>query len=163
MQRPRCLAVYACAIGLFLLPFLSLNLWAQIVAPDVRNVSEAFVCQCDCNHQLSACGMLNCPSASPLRQEIASQLKQGMNKQQIVNAFVAKYGKVILSAPTTRGFDLAAWTLPFVMLLLGFIIVFIIIRTWLRPKRAEPAGINLDVPIPEAYQKQIERELKNFD
>jgi cytochrome c-type biogenesis protein CcmH len=163
MRKSRCLAVYAYGMVLLLLSSLSLDLWAQIVAPEVRKVSEAFVCQCNCNHQLSACGMLNCPSASPLREEIANQLKQGLNKQQIVNAFAAKYGKVILSAPTTRGFDLAAWTLPFIMLLLGFIIVFMFIRTWLQPKRAEPAGATLGVPIPDAYQKQIERELKNLD
>ncbi|HEX2522400.1 MAG TPA: hypothetical protein VHP35_09750, partial [Terriglobia bacterium] len=42
-------------------------LLAQIFPPEVKKASEAFVCQCNCNHQLSACGMVNCGSATPLR------------------------------------------------------------------------------------------------
>ena len=162
MRRPRGLIAYTVAVlALFL---VSLNVPAQTMTPQVKKVGEVFACQCgSCNNQVSVCPMLNCSSATPLREEIASKLKEGLNEQQIIDAFVAKYGKAILSAPTTRGVDLAAWTLPFVMLLLGFIIVFVIIRTWLQPKRAEPAGATVDVPIPEAYQKQMERELKNLD
>jgi len=161
MRRPR--GLFAFPIALLALFLLALESPAQMT-PEVKKVGEVFACQCgSCNNQVSVCPMLNCSSATPLREEIAAKLKEGMNEQQIIEAFVAKYGKAILSAPPTRGVDLAAWTLPFVMLLLGLIVVFVIIRTWLQPRRAEPAGAPGDVPIPEAYQKQIERELKNFD
>ena len=67
--------------------------FAQVFPPEVKKASEAFVCQCSCNHQLSACGMLNCGSATPLRTEIQEHLKQGKSQKEIVEAFVAKYGK----------------------------------------------------------------------
>ncbi|MDE2965048.1 MAG: cytochrome c-type biogenesis protein CcmH, partial [Acidobacteriota bacterium] len=89
---------------------------AQIFSPEVKKVSENFVCQCSCNHQLSGCGMLHCGSANPLRSEIDQKLQAGMTEEQIVDDFVAKYGGVILSAPTGEGFDLVAWTLPVVAL-----------------------------------------------
>jgi cytochrome c-type biogenesis protein CcmH/NrfF len=107
--------------------------------------------------------MLNCHSATPLREEIAGMLRQGMDVEQIVNAFVAKYGKVILTAPPAQGFDLTAWALPFVMLFLGFMLVYALIKTWLRRKVSLPAGAATQASIPDHYQKQIERELKDLD
>ena len=138
-------------------------LLAQVFPPEVKKASEAFVCQCNCNHQLSACGMVNCGSATPLRQEIAGHLKEGKTQQQIVDAFVAKYGKVILSAPTTQGLDLAAWMIPFVVLLLGLILVYVLIKAWVqrRPVLAQAGG--KAVSIPESYRESMERELKDFE
>jgi cytochrome c-type biogenesis protein CcmH len=138
-------------------------LLAQVFPPEVKKASEAFVCQCSCNHQLSACGMVNCGSATPLRHEIAGHLKEGKTQQQIVDAFVAKYGKVILSAPTTQGLDLAAWMIPFVVLVLGLILVYVLIKAWVqrRPALAQAGG--KVVSIPESYRERMERELKDFE
>lgn len=135
---------------------------AQIVAPEVRKVSEKFVCQCGCNYQLSACGMVNCGSATPLREEIGSLLRQGKNEEQVVSALVGRYGKVILSAPTNQGLDLAAWILPFVMLFAGLIFVYITIQNWVH---GEPASVEerQSVSVPESYKEKIERELRELD
>lgn len=107
--------------------------------------------------------MVNCGSATPLREEIAEHLKQGRTQQQIVDAFVAKYGKVILSAPTTQGFDLAAWITPFVMLLLGLILVYVVIKAWVqrKPALAQPAGST--GAIPQDYRERMEKELKDCE
>lgn len=98
-----------------------------------------------------------------MREEIASKLKQGMNEQQIVNDFVIKYGKVILPAPPAEGFDLIAWTLPFFALLTGFIFIYALIKAWLHRDVSVASGTASSGSVPEAYQKQIERELKNLD
>jgi len=107
--------------------------------------------------------MLNCHSATPLREEIAGMIKQGMKAEQIVSAFVAKYGKVILAAPPAEGFDLVAWTLPFIMLLFGFIVVYWLINTWLIRKPALVSSAGGRDAIPEGYQDRIDRELKDLD
>lgn len=133
--------------------------FAQVFSPEVKTASEAFVCQCGCNHQLSACGMLNCGSATPLRTEIQEHLKQGKTQQEIVQAFVAKYGKVILAAPTTQGFDLAAWLTPFGALALGLILVYFVIKAWTQRK---PAIAGAPSAIPDTYRDQIEKELKDL-
>jgi cytochrome c-type biogenesis protein CcmH/NrfF len=86
-----------------------------------------------------------------------------MNEQQIVNDFVVKYGKVILPAPPAEGFDLVAWTLPFFALLTGFIFIYVLIRTWLHRNVSVASRTGSSESIPEAYQKQIDRELKNLD
>jgi len=83
--------------------------------------------------------------------------------EQIVSAFVAKYGKVILAAPPAEGFDLVAWTLPFIMLLFGFIVVYWLINTWLIRKPALVSSAGGRDAIPEGYQDRIDRELKDLD
>jgi cytochrome c-type biogenesis protein CcmH/NrfF len=142
----------------FLLPSRQ---FAQVFPPEVKKASEAFVCQCSCNHQLSACGMLNCGSATPLRTEIQEHLKGGKSQKEIVEAFVAKYGKVILAAPTTQGFDLAAWLTPFAALSLGLIVVYFVIKTWTRRKPALAGNASTRV-IPDAYRDKMEKELKDL-
>jgi cytochrome c-type biogenesis protein CcmH len=141
---------------------IPLNLCAQIVSPEVRKVSERFVCQCGCNHQLSACAMLNCGSATPLRAEIDSYLKEGKTEEQIVLLFVGKYGKRILSAPTTKGFDLTAWILPFLMLLAGLLFVALIIHYWLRRRAAAAVAAESPAPVSDEYRQRLEKELKEM-
>jgi len=140
---------------------LSLESKAQVFPPEVKDVSEAFVCQCGCNHQLSACGMVNCGSAIPLRTEIQDLLKQGKTKSDIVKAFVAKYGKVVLAAPTAQGLDLAAWLTPFAALSFGLLLVYYLIRAW--TQRKPRLAVNASAPaIPDAYRDQIDKELKDL-
>jgi cytochrome c-type biogenesis protein CcmH len=142
---------------------LSVDGLAQIVGPEVMKVSERFVCQCGCSEQLSVCAMLNCGSATPLRAEIAELLKQGKTEKEITSIFVAKYGKVILAAPTTQGFDLTAWTLPFVMFVLGLALIYYLIRLWARPRAVPAMGGGSTAEVPQDYQQRIESELKDLD
>src|SRR5512141_1199247 len=93
--------------------FFVQSAFAQVFSPEVKKVAEDFVCQCGCNHQPYACGMVNCGSAIPLQKEIQGYLEQAKSRQEIRDIFVSKYSKLILSAPTTQGFDLTAWTMPF--------------------------------------------------
>jgi cytochrome c-type biogenesis protein CcmH len=136
---------------------------AQIVGPEVMKVSERFVCQCGCSEQLSVCAMLNCGSATPLRSEIAELLKQGKTEKEITSIFVGKYGKVILAAPTTQGFDLTAWTMPFVMFVLGLALIYYLIRLWSRPRAVSAMGSGSTAEVPQDYQQRIESELKDLD
>jgi len=135
--------------------------FAQVFPPEVKKASESFVCQCSCNHQLSACGMLNCGSATPLRTEIQEHLKQGKPQKEIVQAFVAKYGKVILAAPTTQGFDLAAWLTPFAVLSFGLIVVYFVIKVWTQRKPALAGNASTRV-VPDAYRDKMEKELEDL-
>ncbi len=140
-----------------------LKLASQVFSPEVKKVSENFVCQCSCNHQLSACGMLHCGSANPLRTEIAQKLKSGETEETIVKEFVVKYGKLILSAPSGEGFDLVAWTLPIIAFLGGLIVIYAVTRTWLRRQISlAPSQGESDV-IPNEYQEKLKKELNDRD
>ncbi len=51
-----------------------------------------------------------------MREEIQEKLLAGASDDAIVKDFVARMGKVVLSAPPTSGGYLLAWILPFVAL-----------------------------------------------
>ncbi len=138
---------------------------SQVMTTEVAKIADRFACQCgSCSNQVSTCPMLECGSAVPLRQEIASLIQQGMTEQQIVSAMVTKHGKVILAAPPASGFDLTVWTLPFVMLAAGLLIVYVTIKAWLRRRPVLAVGnVGSDFSVPEDYRKKMERELKEFD
>ena len=154
----------SCLLLIFLLMGCVPLVHAQVFPPEVKRIAADFVCQCGCNHQLSVCGMVNCGSAVPLQEEIQGYLKQGKTHQEIREIFISKYSKLILSAPTTHGFDLTAWTMPFIVLLLGLVLVYFLIRAWARRKPAlMMQGPGATPSIPDTYQQKIEKELKDFD
>ena len=141
--------------------WLALAMWpsaqfAQVFPPEVKKASEPFVCQCRCNHQLSACDMFGCGSAIPLREEIQGHLKQGKSQQQIIDAFVAKYGQNILSAPPK-----SAWVTPFAVLSCGLILVFFVIKAWTQ-RKPKLAAASPAAAMPDAYRDKLERELKEL-
>jgi len=77
------------------------------------DLEEGLTCQCGCGLTVHACNHLQCPSGIPLKQEIASQLALGKTREEILSYFSGKYGEKILSAPTTTGFNIVAWVMPF--------------------------------------------------
>src|SRR5512143_1486171 len=97
---------YAVLIGLLLLP-ASGALGQKDISREYKDACDQLICQCGCNEQLSVCSMQNCSSATPMRAEIRERLQKGDTVDQIVDSFVARYGKKVLSAPTTTGFDLS--------------------------------------------------------
>jgi cytochrome c-type biogenesis protein CcmH/NrfF len=69
-------------------------------------------------------------SAIPELREVDELLGQGKNEQQIMDAFVAKYGTVVLVEPPKTGLGLVAWVMPSVYLLLGTGVVILVISRW---------------------------------
>lgn len=135
-------------------------------APTFQELEESLTCQCGCGLTVHSCNHLQCPSAIPLRQEIREQMAKGLGKSDILAYFQQKYGEKILSAPTTTGFNLAAWLTPFVLLLLGTAFVMVTLRRWQRAG-AHPAA-PADAPRASAgartdLERQLDRELRELD
>src|SRR5215472_9185238 len=95
----------------------------------LQEVSEGLTCQCGCGLTIANCNHSQCEFSVPVRQQIETMIAQGMGREQIIGFFRGKYGEKILSAPTTEGFNLLAWIIPFVAVFAGcFIIVGAILR-----------------------------------
>src|SRR5262245_23444867 len=117
------------------------------------------MCPCGCRQLLGgpySCTMPGCPSANPMREELKQLIADGKTDKEIRTAYVEKYGATILSAPTTSGFDLTAWIMPFVALAAGLLVVAYIVRLW-KSRTLQAASIE---PIDMKYQDQVEEELK---
>lgn len=132
-----------------------------------QEVEESLTCQCGCGLTVHSCNHLQCGSALPLRQEIREQMAQGLDKPQILAHFESKYGEKILSSPTTRGFNLTAWLMPFIILAAGSGLVVLTLLRWRRSSARTPLrGPVSAVPNPgemTANERTLERELERFD
>ena len=139
---------------LFALPALCQT--PKDISKDYKEACDRLVCQCGCSEQLSVCSMQNCSSATPMRAEIRERLQNGESVEQVVDSFVARVGKKVLSAPTMKGFDITAWIMPFLILCLGMFVVGWIVVRMVRPAVAvAPAAAPVD--------SRVDKELRDFE
>jgi cytochrome c-type biogenesis protein CcmH len=83
------------------------------------------------------------PQADRERAFIRTLIARGETKKQIEDALVAQYGRRVLATPSDSGFDLAAWIVPgLAVLLAGIAIAFAVVR-W---RRSRPAGQSGPLP-----------------
>jgi cytochrome c-type biogenesis protein CcmH/NrfF len=99
------------------------------------------------------------PTAFKIREEIAQMLAQGMEKEEIIDALVAKYGKAILGAPERTGWGLVIWYLPYTLMGL----VAVLLGFWLF-RKARPITVSEKTPPQEndAEEKDIQEILKKY-
>ena len=165
MRRLLATVLLAVVAALPLLP--ALPAVAVDDGPSFSELEESLTCQCGCGLTVHSCNHLQCPSAIPLRAEIREQMALDKDKASILNYFREKYGEKILSAPTTSGFNLLAWTLPFIAVAIGGLLIVFIVRRWVREREArgddDASGRATDPAADAAYQDVLERELRDLD
>lgn len=141
-----------------------------IAAPTVsrQEVAEGLTCQCGCGLTVANCNHPNCEFSVPVRDQIDGMLGRGMSGVQIIAYFRSKYGEKILSAPTTQGFNILAWIMPFAAIAAGGALIAFTVGRWRSksPTFASPAGSVSDTEAgngtfdPE-LRRRLERELRD--
>ena len=124
-----------------------------------NQIQDKLICQCGCNYLLRHCPHLQCPSAPVMRSAIRDNLSAGLAEPEVIKAMVAEFGPAALAAPPTEGFDLTAWVMPFVALLLGLCFAVYIIRRWTR--RTPQAAAEAEVV--DRYRHLAEQEMKHLE
>jgi cytochrome c-type biogenesis protein CcmH len=102
-----------------------------------NEIGHQMMCICGCKQILLECNHVGCPDSDGMRNELMAALTRGDSDSLVEQSFVQKYGPTVLAAPTTKGFDRAAYIMPFVALIFGFGLVVVIVRSW--KNRPEPA------------------------
>ena len=111
------------------------------------------MCICGCNQILLECNHVGCPASDSMRNELTASLTRGDSDSLVEQGFVQKYGPTVLAAPTTKGFDRAAYLIPFAALFFGIGLVVLIIRGWKnRPTPAIASGL---LPVRSAELEQF--------
>jgi cytochrome c-type biogenesis protein CcmH len=109
------------------------------------------------------CGTLLAESDSPQadreRALIRQLIDQGKDKDQIKDALVAEYGPRVLATPSGHGFDLLAWLVPGVGILLagGAIAYFAVSRS--RRRSGEPDPPALDA----SERSRLDEDMARYD
>ncbi len=119
-----------------------------LCATTVDEVSQGLTCQCGCGLTVANCNHPECSFSVPMRREIAAMIEKGMGRNQIIAFYRQEYGEKILSAPTTEGFNLLAWIMPFAAIVLGGGFIAAMLGRWRRASPSLPAG-------PEAVSERV--------
>ena len=80
----------------------------------IQAIEKRLRCTCGCTLDVYTCRTtdFSCTYSPELHREVLQLRDGGMTAQQIVDAFVAKYGEQALMAPKPQGFNLAGYLLP---------------------------------------------------
>lgn len=80
----------------------------------IQATEKRLRCTCGCTLDVYTCRTtdFSCTYSPELHREVLQLRDSGMTGQQIVDAFVAKYGEQALMAPRPEGFNLAGYLLP---------------------------------------------------
>lgn len=109
---------------------VAFNVGLADTAVRYNDLGHKMMCECGCGQILIECNHLGCPDSDRELAELRAALSQGKGDTEILEAFQAKYGLTVLAAPMLTKFNLAAWFVPPVVLLLGIVGTITLVRKW---------------------------------
>ena len=136
----------------FAVLFLAATFLLGADSPETRvnTLGHQMMCMCGCGQVLSECNHVGCTYSSRQLAEVREMVLRGDNDASIKNAMVEKYGTTVLAAPTTSGFNIVAWIMPFAIFGLALAAVVLVVRAWKRrtplppPRSPSPGEESLD-------------------
>jgi cytochrome c-type biogenesis protein CcmH len=80
----------------------------------IKAIEQRLACSCGCTLDIFTCRTTDftCTYSPQLHREVVELDRAGKTAQQILDAFVAKYGEKALMAPKPEGFNLWGYLLP---------------------------------------------------
>ena len=137
--------------------------------PGVVAIERRLRCTCGCTLDVYTCRTtdFSCTYSPAMHQVVVAQVQQGAKPDQIIQAFIDRYGETVLMAPAPRGFNLAGYLVPGLTIAgLGLALV-----AWLTRRRSElmpPAPSNTgpagpDSPPDAAQLERLRRALDDVD
>jgi cytochrome c-type biogenesis protein CcmH len=87
----------------------------------VKRIEQQLRCTCGCNLDIFTCRTTDftCTYSPELHREVVALSDGGRTPQEIIDAFVAKYGERVLMAPKPVDFNLVGYLLPGAVILAG--------------------------------------------
>lgn len=120
-----------------------------------NKLGHQFMCVCGCNQILIECNHVGCSYSTKMLAQLRQAVDRGDSDQVIFAAFTETYGKTVLAAPTTEGFNLVAWVMPFTVFALATLLVVLIVRKW---AHRQPATASSSAPELDAFRQRARKE-----
>ena len=100
-------------------------------------------CQCGCNLDVYTCRTTDfaCSVSPAMHADVMGLVSGGHSAQEILAAFKAVYGEKVLMAPGKSGFNLVGYSMPFVALGAGAVIVGALLKRW-KSRTPAPAVVS---------------------
>jgi cytochrome c-type biogenesis protein CcmF len=131
--------------------------------PFEKQMQHEIVCTCGaCGHQnLAECRKDNCSTSHAMRGELAALIDQGKSHDEIIQAFLAKYGsEEMLGAPLDKGFNRLAWLFPYAAGATGAMMVGLAAIRWSRHPESKPSAA---APADSDLEERLDDELRDLD
>ncbi|MGH9262056.1 MAG: cytochrome c-type biogenesis protein, partial [Acidimicrobiales bacterium] len=134
---------------------------ARDVDAGIQAIEKRLHCTCGCNLDVYTCRTTDftCAVSPEMHRQVLALADRGMSADEIVNDFVERHGVAILMAPPARGFNLAGYLVPSIVILVAAAVLFVVLRRWTRarPAAAGASGAPLDASPDEL--ERLQREL----
>ncbi len=107
----------------------------------IQLIEKRLRCTCGCGLDIYTCRTTDftCTYSPALHRQVLALAGAGMTGEQIVADFVQKNGIQILMAPPKRGFNLAGYFTPSLVLLAAAAMLTLALRRWTRSAAPAPA------------------------
>jgi cytochrome c-type biogenesis protein CcmH len=131
---------------------------AEVSDKQVKDVAKVLACLCGTcpRRPLDEC---SCGWADKYRARIGNELGDGKTKEVILAGFVDEFGLEVYNTPPAEGFNISAWVMPFFVLGMGLVVVWLVMRSWLQ-QRAAVVQQAAEPGAEDAYLSRLEDELK---
>src|SRR5216110_421118 len=98
----------------------------------IQVIEKQIHCTCGCNLDVYTCRTTDfaCTVSPAMHADVMGLVAGGHTAQEILAAFNAVYGEKVLMAPVKSGFNLVGYTMPFVALGAGAVMVSALIKRW---------------------------------
>jgi len=158
-RRPRWAAAAVALIGATLLA-LPAGALAQCPQTSVADLEDEVMCPV-CGTPLALA--TEAPQAQRERRFILGLVEQCRSKEEIKTALVAEFGESVLALPEGGGFELAAYLVPGLALLLGAGALGVAFVRWRRSGRSRTLRDAAAAPTDPAAEAALEADLKRYD
>jgi cytochrome c-type biogenesis protein CcmF len=129
-----------------------------------KELEGEIMCTCGCNRPMNDCPMEpNCHGLDEQRAKLTKFLEQGMDRDQVLAAFVADHGgQDILARPIDRGLNRLIWLFPYLAGGTAAIGVALAARRWSRRDEPSPdtAAASTDERV---LNERLDDELRDLD
>jgi cytochrome c-type biogenesis protein CcmH len=142
-----------------MLLFAALSALAAATKPTHNSIGQALMCQCGCGQTVYSCNHFECASRAEMNARIDKEIAAGKEETTILQDFVKQYGVQVLSSPPAKGFNLMAWLLPGLGLIVGLAVVIGFVRRWRYPPATsdQPPPAPIDPKILEAVDEEMKK------
>jgi cytochrome c-type biogenesis protein CcmH len=105
------------------------------------------------------------PQAKREKVFVAKLVATGKSKSEIKDALVAQYGPSVLALPKASGFDLSAYLVPILAIVIAVIVLAFSVLRWRRSGRdEEPSASEAAADAPQGEDaERLEADLSRYD
>jgi cytochrome c-type biogenesis protein CcmH/NrfF len=144
---------------LLLIAVLAVGFMGADVDARFNKLGHQLMCMCGCNQVLLECNHVGCAYSERMRNELTAGLERGDSDSLVLQSFVQKYGNTVLAAPTSSGFNVIAWIMPFAVFAAASALTVWLVRLWKARPVAQPvARPNVGAEELDALRKKARQE-----